>query len=41
VQEPQDDEALVCARTSSSVNSFFAEIALTISPLQTPGSRTD
>jgi hypothetical protein len=36
VHEPQEDDALVCARTSSSVNSFFSLIALTIVPLQTP-----
>ena len=36
VHEPHDDDAFVCARTSSNVNSFFVEIARTMSPLQTP-----
>ncbi len=36
VHEPQEEDALVCARTSSSVNSFFVVIARTMSPLHTP-----
>ncbi len=36
VQEPQELEALVCLRTSSSVNRPWLLIALTMSPLQTP-----
>ena len=36
MHEPHDDDALVCARTSSIVNSFFSLIALTMVPLQTP-----
>jgi len=36
VQVPQEEEALVCARTSSSVVSFFDPIVSTILDLQTP-----
>jgi hypothetical protein len=36
VHDPHDDEALVCLRTSSSVNRPFALIAFTIVPLHTP-----
>ena len=36
VQDPQDDAALVCFLTSSSVNSPFSLIALTMVPLHTP-----
>ena len=35
-QEPQDDDALVCFLISSSVNSPFSLIALTIVPLVIP-----
>ena len=36
VQDPHEAEALVWARTSSTVNSPFSMMALTMAPLHTP-----